>query len=74
MRILKSHKTPVDVAFYVLEGRGVVLIGDEKKEVTIGTMIESPRKITHCWYNQSNDDLRILVIKVPNPKTQTKIL
>ncbi len=71
---LLPHKTPVDVAFYVLEGKGLVLIGDEKKEVTRGTMIESPKNITHCWYNTSNEDLRILVIKVPNPKTKTKIL
>ena len=30
---LKPHITPVDAIFYVLEGEGVVQIGDEKKTV-----------------------------------------
>ena len=30
---LKRHITPVDVFFYVLEGKGIVEVGDEKKEV-----------------------------------------
>ena len=31
---LKKHITPVDVFFYVLEGKGIVEIGDEKQEVS----------------------------------------
>ncbi len=31
---LKRHITPVDVAFYILSGTGVVEIGEEKQEVT----------------------------------------
>ena len=64
---LKRHITPVDVFFYVLEGRGIVEIGDEKKEVGPDTIIESPAKIVHCWYNESNEILRILVVKIPRP-------
>ncbi len=30
---LKRHITPVDVVFYVVEGTGVVEVGDEKQEV-----------------------------------------
>ena len=29
---LKKHITPVDVAFYVMEGEGVVLIGEEREQ------------------------------------------
>ena len=71
---LKRHITPVDVFFYVLEGTGIVEIGDEKKEVGPDTLIESPAKIVHCWYNESNEILRILVVKVPRPTESTKIL
>jgi quercetin dioxygenase-like cupin family protein len=39
---LKRHITPVDVFFYVLEGKGVVEIGDEKKEVGKDTIVHSP--------------------------------
>jgi len=35
---LKRHITPVDVAFYVLEGTGIVEVGDEKQEVTAHTL------------------------------------
>ena len=71
---LKRHITPVDVFFYVLEGVGIVEVGDEKQEVSIDTLIESPAGIPHCWYNESQDVLRILVCKAPRPGKATKIL
>lgn len=71
---LKKHITPVDVFFYVLEGRGVVEIGEEKQEVSVDHIIESPAGIVHCWYNNGEDVLKILVVKVPRPENITKIL
>ena len=71
---LKRHITPVDVFFYVLEGTGVVEIGDEKQEVTKDTIIHSPAKIVHCWHNKSNSTLKILVAKTPKPTTSTILL
>ena len=68
---LKRHITPVDVAFYVVDGTGVVEVGEEKAEVTANTLIESPKDIMHCWYNESDDDLRFIIIKAPKPKTKT---
>ena len=64
---LKRHITPVDVAFYVLEGTGIVEIGDESEEVTAECLIESPRDIAHNWHNKSESKLRFLVIKAPKP-------
>ncbi len=61
---LKRHTTPVDVLFYVLEGTGVVEIGEEKKEAGPDTLIDSPAKIPHCWYNQSKGTLRFLILKL----------
>lgn len=71
---MKQHKTPVDVIFYVLEEKGIVEIGNEKQEVTKDTLIESPKDIMHCWYNESNSDLRFLVIKTPKPTKPSKFL
>lgn len=68
---LKRHITPVDVAFYVLEGTGIVEVGDEKKEVTADTLIESPADIVHCWYNESSGPLRFMVVKAPRPSRKT---
>ncbi len=71
---LKKHITPVDVAFYVLKGRGIVEIGTEKQEVGANTLIESPKDIVHCWYNESNEELSFMVIKVPKPARETKFI
>lgn len=71
---LKKHITPVDIFFYVLEGTGIVEIGDEKREVTKDTFIESPANIPHCWYNYSNEIVKVLVVKTPCPVNKSKIL
>ena len=71
---LKKHITPVDVFFYVLEGTGVIEIGEEKKEVGHDALIDSPAKIPHCRYNDGDKVLRILVVKVPRPTESTRLL
>jgi mannose-6-phosphate isomerase-like protein (cupin superfamily) len=71
---LKRHITPVDVFFYVLEGTGVVEIGDESREAGPDTLIESPARNPHCWHNRSDAPLRVLVVKTPRPTENTKML
>jgi quercetin dioxygenase-like cupin family protein len=71
---LKRHITPVDVAFYVLKGTGVVEIGGEKETVSENTLIESPKDIVHCWYNESNAPLSFMVIKAPRPSKPTTFI
>ena len=71
---LKRHITPVDVFFYVLEGTGVVEVGEEEQEVSANHLVESPAKIVHCWHNRSDAPLRILVVKVPRPTEATRLL
>jgi mannose-6-phosphate isomerase-like protein (cupin superfamily) len=71
---LIRHITPVDVFFYVLEGTGIIEVGDEKREVSQDTVIDSPKDVPHCWYNESEAVLRILVVKIPRPSTATKLL
>lgn len=71
---LKKHITPVDVAFYVLEGTGVVEIGEERRECGPDTLIESPARIPHRWINESDHLFRVLVVKVPRPTESTRLL
>jgi quercetin dioxygenase-like cupin family protein len=68
---LKRHITPVDVAFYVLSGTGIIEIGDERREVGAETLVESPKDIVHCWYNESSETLRFMVVKAPRPTRKT---
>ena len=70
---LKKHTTPVDVFFYVLEGEGIVEIGDEKQKVFKDVLIDSPKNIPHCLYNEGNEIFRVLVVKTPNPISNKKV-
>lgn len=71
---LKKHATPVDVFFYVLEGTGVVEIGEEREVVKRDMIIESPAKIPHRLINEGDQVFRVLVVKVPRPTESTKVL
>jgi mannose-6-phosphate isomerase-like protein (cupin superfamily) len=71
---LKKHITPVDVFFYVLEGTGVVEIGDEQSEAAVDQLIESPKGIPHRLLNESESPFRFLVVKTPKPTTSTRVL
>ncbi len=71
---LKPHITPVDVVFYILEGQPDVLIGNEKSRVSINMLIESPKNIVHCIYNDSDQPARILAVKSPRPETKSIIV
>ena len=61
---IAKHAAPLDVRFLVLEGKGIVEIGDESKEVEANTLIESPANCGHGWRNESDSVLRIVVIKM----------
>lgn len=71
---LKPHKTPVDVFFFVIEGTPDILLGEEKVRVKANSLIDSPKDIIHCIYNNTDSIVRILVVKAPKPLTSTKIL
>jgi quercetin dioxygenase-like cupin family protein len=71
---LKPHITPVDVFFYILEGTPEVLVGDERVTTQADNLIESPRDIPHCLYNNSESLARILVVKAPKPVQQSRLL
>jgi mannose-6-phosphate isomerase-like protein (cupin superfamily) len=64
---LKTHTTPVDVFFCVLEGRGVVEIGDYRAEVNADALVPSPAGIPHRLENAGDAPFRFLVVKTPAP-------
>ncbi len=71
---LKRHVTPVDVFFFVLEGTPTIEVGDEKTAVEAGLLVESPKNIVHCIYNNTGVQARILVVKAPRPVKKSKLL
>ncbi len=64
---LKSHKTPVNVAFDVLEGTATLVIGEEERDFGPHTIIDSPKDIPHAVINKGNSVMSVLVIKMPKP-------
>lgn len=71
---LKRHITPTDVFFYILEGKVVVEVGDERYEAGQDELVESPARVPHLLSNVSEGTSRVLVVKAPRPTEQTRIL
>ena len=71
---LKRHITPVDAFFYGLEGQGVAEIGDERFDLGVNELLNSPARIPHRLLNESDATFRVLVVKTPRPTENTKLL
>jgi quercetin dioxygenase-like cupin family protein len=71
---LKPHKTPVDVFFFIVEGRPTIHIGDESAVCEADTLVESPAGIVHFISNNTDNLARILVVKAPRPIILSKVL
>ncbi|OAT83628.1 cupin domain-containing protein [Desulfotomaculum copahuensis] len=61
-----SHKTPVDVLFQVIEGKGTVIIGEDNQIAEAGDIIISPAQVPHSLVADQNSRFSFYVIKVPN--------
>jgi quercetin dioxygenase-like cupin family protein len=66
--VVKPHKPPVDVFFYVLEGEPTFEIDGEPVQVVRDTLIPSGSDHLHSVRNESAGVVRFLVVKTPNPK------
>lgn len=66
--VVRPHKAPVNVFFYVLEGTPTVDIEGEAREVAADTLIPSGAGHVHGIRNESAARVRFLVVKTPNPR------
>ena len=65
--VVKPHKAPVDVFFYVLEGAPQIEIEGETVAAAAGTLIPSTAGRLHSIRNESDGLVRFLVVRTPNP-------
>ncbi|MFW5898373.1 MAG: cupin domain-containing protein [Candidatus Saliniplasma sp.] len=65
---LKVHTTPVDVFFYIVEGKAEITVGDEVKQIEEGSIVLSPKDVPHNVRNTSDGETKVMVVKTPNPK------
>ena len=66
--VVKPHKAPVDVFFYVVEGAPSIEVAGETATVEAGTLVPSAAGHVHAIRNQGDGRVRFLVVKTPNPK------
>lgn len=62
---LAAHKTPVDVIFYCLSGKGIITIEDEEYPVEESVMLDSPADIPHAVANRGDGHFLLLVRACP---------
>lgn len=62
--ILAEHKNPVDVIFFVIEGSGILTINGKPTNLKAADTLKVTQEIDRGWENNSDKDLKILVIKL----------
>ena len=61
---LAEHKNPFDVIFFVTEGSGVLSIEGEEFSLKMNDVTKVTSDQKRGWRNNTNQDLRLLVIKL----------
>ncbi len=56
-----------DKVYYVLQGKGMVTVGSEEKELVAGEITIAPSGQDHGVVNHSDDKLVMLVFMAPQP-------
>jgi len=65
---VKPHVTPIDMEYFVIEGRGQFILGEESMEAGPGVCIPNPRGVPHGIRNTGTGPLRVLAVKNPRPE------
>lgn len=73
-KALRKHLTPVDAAFFILEGEATVQIGEDIEKFGPNTLVDSPAKIPHRVSNEGTEPLSFLVLKTPRPTEKSQVL
>jgi len=60
-REIEAHVDPYEEVYYLLSGRGVMTVGEERQEVTAGDAIWLPYGVSHSLINDGGEDCIILV-------------
>jgi len=61
---LAEHKNPFDVIFFVVEGAGILTINGKPTKLKATDTLKVTSEINRGWENNTDNDLKILVIKL----------
>lgn len=59
-----------DKIYFVLQGRGTFLVGEETRVLEAGEIVLAPSGAIHGVTNKSQGPLNLLVVMAPNPNRQ----
>lgn len=59
-----------DKIYFVLQGQGTFLVGEEEKVLEAGEIVLAPSGAVHGVANHSPQALNLLVVMAPNPNRQ----
>ncbi|MCB2194439.1 MAG: cupin domain-containing protein [Bacteroidetes bacterium] len=61
---MDEHKNPFDVIFFITEGKGSLSVEGKEHILTTNDTIKITSEKNRGWENNSNQNLRLLVIKL----------
>ena len=61
---LEDHKNPLDAIFFIISGSALLTVDGEKLELKANDTIKITSDQLRGWANNTNNELRILVIKL----------
>ncbi|MDY6970950.1 MAG: cupin domain-containing protein [Thermodesulfobacteriota bacterium] len=61
-KMLEAHIDPYEEIYYILQGEGIMMVGNEKQRVKSGDAIWLPHGLAHALENDTQEDCIILVI------------
>lgn len=65
---MERHSHPTHEYYYVIEGHGIIEVGDESREVEPYDLIYTPPDVPHAmWPEPANQGLRIFVFAIGLP-------
>lgn len=66
--VIRGHRHPFEESFFVLEGTGLLAIGDQSHEVRASDFGFAPVGYPHAWSNPSEAPLEWLRLRAPQPR------
>jgi mannose-6-phosphate isomerase-like protein (cupin superfamily) len=63
--VTPHHHLETEEIYYILEGSGLMTVGEESKEVSAGDAVYVPRGLTHSLSNTGPEEITLLLICGP---------
>ncbi len=61
-KVIEPHIDPYEEIYYLLQGQGIMIVGDEQQKVNAGDATWLPYGVSHSLVNDGDEDCIILVV------------